>query len=323
MGYPSGVNEYILTRLENQHNKTQIAREIKREFRLTTELDAVRKYVARLAEKVQVSAKSTPVMRLFFDIETSPMTFWGWRPGQQYVRPENIIQHSRIICIGYKWQHEDKVKALEWNKDQDDSVLIRKFIKILGKADEIVGHNIDKFDLPIVRARAMQTDNLMYARYRTFDTLKKSRRYFRFPSNKLDELGKYLGVGQKTETGGADLWKDVTFKNDRKALSRMVSYCKNDVILTEDVFHVMMPFVDHNINHAVLKHKAKWCCPECLTDEVSLSHTDSTPMGYIKRNMKCHKCRKTYHISNKTYLNWILHLRHAKEIAAAAARAEK
>jgi hypothetical protein len=60
----------------------------------------------------------------------------------------------------------------------------------------------------------------------------------------------------------------------------MVDYCKQDVILVEDVFVAFSPYIDHNTNFAVLKGKDKWACPECASEKVELSHTDTTPLGY-------------------------------------------
>ena len=303
--YTDTIKDYILTRLETMHNKSQVAREVKRVFRLEQDVEAIRSAINATVAQANFEVEDEPVKRLFFDIETSPMVFWGWRCGQQYMRPDQIIDNWKVICIGYKWQHEDQVYALQWDDEQGEKEMLKKFIKILGEADEIIGHNIDRFDLPKIRTRAIYNAELAYSNYRTLDTLKKARKYFSFPSNKLDELGKYLGVGQKMETGGSDLWKEVAFENNREALDKMVAYCKQDVILTEDVFSVMMPYIDHNTNHAVLKRLDKWHCPECTSEKVELSHTQTTPMGYIKRHMKCNKCRKSYHVSNRTYLRWI------------------
>jgi len=107
------------------------------------------------------------------------------------------------------------------------------------------------------------------------------------------------------ETGGHELWEDIVLHRDPTALKKMVKYCERDVILLEDVFTKMCPYVDHNTNFAVQKRLDKYCCPECTSDQVKLSHTDTTPMGYIKRHMKCLKCKKFFHVSNRTYLRWI------------------
>lgn len=182
--------------------------------------------------------------------------------------------------------------------------MIKEFIKVLGKADEIVGHNGDRFDIKELRTRAIIERILMFPKYRTLDTLKKARQYFNFNSNKLDYLGQVLQVGRKLDHEGFKLWEDIVERKDAKQLNKMVEYCKQDVILLEDVFHVIAPYIDHNTNHSVLGGGKKWGCPECGSLNVSLCHTDTTAMGYIKRHMKC-KCKKQFHVSNKTYLQFL------------------
>jgi len=145
----------------------------------------------------------------------------------------------------------------------------------------------------------------MFPRYRTLDTLKKSRKYFNFHSNKLDYLGEYLEVGRKQEHDGFQLWIDVVEGKDKERLEEMVSYCEQDVILLEDVFSVLSPYIDHNTNFAIVSGGEKYHCPNCSSKNTKLSHTDTTPMGYIKRNMKCLDCRKQFAISNKSYVNYL------------------
>ena len=308
--YGKQVDEFIKLKLESTSNNTAIARQVIKEFELSKDLEAVRKHIARTREKLQIKGQARQLKRLFFDIETSYVYAPVWRTGEQYIGFNNLKGEVKIICISYKWQYEDTVHTLTWNENQDDKDMIRKFIKILGSADEIIGHNHERFDLRQLRTRAIQQGVLMYPKYRTFDTLKKARKYFSFMSNKLDYLGQVLEVGRKLDHEGFALWKGVVegeTKTKRKEyLKKMVDYCEQDVILLEDVFNVLMPYVDHNVNHAVLKfgYEGRWRCPECSSSNVKLSHTDTTPMGYVKRHMRC-ECKKTYHISNRTYQQFI------------------
>ena len=62
---------------------------------------------------------------------------------------------------------------LVWDKNQDDTKLVKEFIQVIKQADEIVAHNGDKFDMKELRTRALLTENLMFPVYRTLDTLKK------------------------------------------------------------------------------------------------------------------------------------------------------
>ena len=58
---------------------------------------------------------------------------------------------KKIICISYKWQYEDKVRTLKWNPETlCDKQMIEEFIKVLGRADEVCGHNGDRFDMKTI-----------------------------------------------------------------------------------------------------------------------------------------------------------------------------
>ena len=309
--YTKEVTEFIKLRCESTSNNTAIARQVIKEFELDVELERVRKRVQKIRTNHKVRAEGYQVKRLFADIETGYYTAPVWGCFKQFIRPEVLRGEKKIICISYKWQYEDKVHTLKWvEKDGEfcDKELIKKFIKVLAQADEVCGHNWDRFDEKEIRARAILNGVLMYPKYRTIDTLKKVKQFARFPSNKLDYLGKAMEVGQKLEHAGFNLWERCqegdTKKIRKDALAEMVAYCEQDVILLEDVFNVLMPYIDHNTNFAVLKGGHKWQCPECGGKDVELSHTDTTPMGYIKRHMRC-SCKKTYHISNRSYQKYL------------------
>lgn len=296
------IREYVKTRYETDKNITHLAAEIKGKFELDGSLENVRKNISNLLLKAELSKKKSQIKRLFFDIETSYYvvpTFQFWKVN---INADHIIRDKKIICICYKWQYEDEVHTLVWDKNQDDTKLIKDFIQVIKHADEIVAHNGDKFDMKELRTRAILTDNLMFPVYRTLDTLKKARQYFRFASNKLDYIGKSLGVGRKLDHEGLKMWMDICERKDEAQLQKMLEYCQQDVILLEDVYTAISPYIYHNTNFAILKGGQKWHCPECASKNCKLSHTDATAMGVIRRHMKCLDCKKFYKISNKTYL---------------------
>jgi hypothetical protein len=82
-------------------------------------------------------------------------------------------------------------------------------------------------------------------------------------------------------------------------------YCEKDVILLEDVYSALSPYIWHNNNFAVLTGAEKWDCPECAGGNVEMYNTYTTAMGVVRRNMKCGDCRKQYRISNRTYLSML------------------
>jgi len=241
------------------------------------------------------------IKRLFFDIETSPNIGLFWSAGfKKTITPEDIIKERAIICIAYKWAGEDKVHALTWDTEQSDKTLLEKFIKVANTADELVGHNGDKYDLPWVRTRCLFHRIPVFPNYSTIDTLKSARSKFRFNSNKLDYIAKFLGIGRKISTG-YDLWKKVVLDKNRKALIEMVEYCKHDVILLENVYNEMSSYIPAKVHHGILAGGKKCSCPECGKENFKLSKKRMSALGTIRVQLQCNDCGKYHTVSEKTY----------------------
>lgn len=237
--------------------------------------------------------------RLFFDIETSYCVGWFWRPSfKTSISYDQIIKESAIICICYKWQGSDKIHSLKWDKG-DDKGIIKKFSEILLDADEVVGHNSDKFDLKWVRTRCLVSGIKSLPEFKSIDTLKISRQKFNFPSNRLDAIGKYLGFGGKKDTGGIQLWHDIIQKNSTKAMGEMISYCKRDVELLEKVFLKLEGYSKHKTH---LGDESR-DCPYCGSDNTGLNNRVVSASGGIKCRMKCHDCSKYFSISLRSFNN--------------------
>ncbi len=307
MKYSKNIREYAKVRMEQNPNNTHVAKELKLMFKLPQDLDSVRKIVSMWRKNLLIKAKSLPIKRLFFDIETSyyvlKINTWQLRSNLKYFDHNDIIREKEIICISYKWQYENEVHTLDWRNGEKS--MLKDFIKVLGDADEIVAHNGDKFDIKFLRTRCLFNRVLMFPTYRTLDTLLKARGRFLFASNRLDYLGKFMGAGGKEEHEGMKMWTEIVENQSQEYLDKMIAYNKRDVALLEDVFTVMSPYMDHNNNFAVLTGGEKWHCPACASGNVKMYRTYSTPMGTIRRNMKCNSCKKQYKISNKTYLHML------------------
>lgn len=240
--------------------------------------------------------------RLFFDIETSPNIGFFWQSGYKLNIPYgNIIKERAIICICYKWEGDDKVYSLNWDKNQDDKELLEKFITVANEAHELVGHNGDRFDLPWIRTRCLFHRIPCFPNYTTLDTLKQSRSKFRFNSNRLDYIAQYLGVGEKSETGGFDLWKDIVLNNSQIAMKTMVEYCKNDVVILEKVFHHIKNYVPHKSHFGVLTTGEKSSCPECGSEDLRHSQTRYSAAGTPRVQVQCNDCHKYHTVANRTY----------------------
>ena len=232
--------------------------------------------------------------RLYFDIETSPNIGLFWSAGyKQKIDYSNIIKERSIICICYKWEDEKQVHSLSWDKNQSDKKLLQDFIKVANQADELVGHNGDKFDLPWVRTRCLYHRIELFPKYVTIDTLKLSRRQFRFNSNRLDYIASFLGIGKKIKTD-FNLWKDIVLNKCEKSMAKMIDYCKQDVKLLEQVHKELRLHDTPKTHYGVVLSNDKRLCPECASNNVIISKTRITAGGTKQIQYKCNDCGK-YH----------------------------
>jgi uncharacterized protein YprB with RNaseH-like and TPR domain len=232
--------------------------------------------------------------RLFFDIETSPNIGLFWEAGyKKNIDYSNIIKERAIICICYKWEDDKEVGSVHWDSKQCDKALLTKFIKIANQADELVGHNGDRFDLAWIRTRCLFHRIDMFPKYVTIDTLKVARSIFKFNSNKLNYIADYLGIGQKIKTEFG-MWKDIVLNKDKKAMDKMIIYCKKDVILLEKVFKEINNHIPAKTHYGVNFGQDRGSCPECGSDEIIIQLRRTTASGIKKIIYKCKTCNK-YH----------------------------
>jgi uncharacterized protein YprB with RNaseH-like and TPR domain len=241
----------------------------------------------------------TTPKRLFFDIETSPNVGLFWEAGYKKTIPtDNIIKERSIICICYKWQGQKTVYSLKWDKNQCDKEMLKEFIDVANLADELVGHNGNRFDLPWIRTRCLFHSIDMLPRYQTIDTLTVARRRFRFNSNRLDYISKYLGFEGKIKTS-FQLWKDIILNNSRSAMSKMVEYCCEDVVQLEKVFLKLAQHIENTTHHGLNKGGKKHSCRECGSTDTRINHTRYTAAGYQRLSVKCGNCFKQFTVAGR------------------------
>lgn len=229
--------------------------------------------------------------RLYFDIEVSPNIGFFWNPGHKIsIGYDNIIHERAIICICYKWEGEKKVHSLQWDSKQNDKKMLESFIKVANQSDEMVGHNGDRFDLTWIRTRCLFHGIPVFPNYTTIDTLKFARSKFRFNSNRLDYIGKFLGLGQKIHTT-FNLWKDIVLKNCDASMNKMVKYCKQDVTLLEQIHQKLNNYIPAKVHYGVINGGEKVSCPEC-GGPTKINLTKVSASGAKKQQRQCKNCGK-------------------------------
>ena len=230
--------------------------------------------------------------RLFFDLESSPNIGLFWEAGyKKNIDYSNIIKERAIICICYKWEGERDVHSLQWDHKQNDKRMLEAFVKVANEADELVGHNGDKFDLAWIRTRCLFHGIEMFPNYVTIDTLKIARSKFKFNSNRLNYIADFLGFGQKIKTD-FNLWKNIVLHKDPKAMADMIKYCKKDVILLEKVYHELAKHIPPRTHYGVIFGADRGSCAECGSDELIKQRRKILRSGQIKVIFRCKTCGK-------------------------------
>lgn len=212
---------------------------------------------------------------LFFDIENSPNKAYVWQLWTEVVSDNMIESPWFMLCYGAKWLHEKKVMSsalidfsTEYKKDpENDKKVLEKLWKLLNEADIVIAHNAVKFDVRKTNARFIMNGMPPPSPYKIVDTLKVARKYFFFTSNKLDNLGKYLGVGEKMDTGGFKLWTGC-MAGKKSAWKKMVAYCKRDVILLEKIYKKLLPYMSTHPNLGNYVDSESQSCPKCGSEKL-------------------------------------------------------
>lgn len=238
------------------------------------------------------TAANTAYRIAIVDIENAPNIGYTWGRYEQ-----NVIAFEEewyMLSFAVKWVGDKRGQCfalpdfpLYKTEPTNDRELVKKLREVLDEADLVIGHNILDFDIRKANSRMIYHGLTPPSPYKTVDTLKLARSNFMLNSNKLDDLGQYLGVGEKVETGGFSLWLGCMY-GDELAWKRMKKYNLADVELTEKVYMRLRAWHNHHPNITLATGQAH-LCPVC--------GSKTERRGW--RPLKSYRAR-SYHCLNKT-----------------------
>ena len=230
---------------------------------------------------------------LLYDLETSPNLGAYF----QLYKEGNIVWNVKdwhILTFAYKWLGDKTTKVVAlpdfklYKKDnENDKELVKELWKLFDEADIVIAHNGNSFDQKKSNARFIYHGLPAPTPYKQIDTKLVAKRYFNFDSNKLDDLGKYFGLGRKLQTGGHELWQGC-MRGDKKSWKIMCDYNKQDVVLLEKVYLKMRGWDIQHPNIALMRDKLE-ACPNCGSDKLQRRGFDYTRSGKSQR-VQCISC---------------------------------
>lgn len=253
-------------------------------------LKTVPKFENLMPEEFEVKTRKPKI--LFWDIENAPNRSFTWGKWKQ-----NVIAFDSewyLLSFSVKWLGGKQItKCLadyEGYKpnSEDDKALTEELWTYLDAADILVAHNGDKFDTKKVFTKFIEHGLMPPKPAKSIDTLKVARRRFAFNSNKLDDLGRRLGVGRKLQHNGFELWLGC-MNGDPKAWSVMKKYNSQDVRLLQSVYEKLLPYIDNHPNVTVMAEK-EYGCRNCGSKNIHSRGRQFTSTGFRNR-YQCNDCK--------------------------------
>ena len=228
---------------------------------------------------------------LTIDIETSPLIAYSWGPVYETNLIE-VIDQTAVISYSAKWlggKHITKgwpdYKGYKKGR-LNDREIIKDIWRLLDEADIIVAQNGKRFDVKVMNARFLFHGLTAPSPYKIVDTLTEAKKYLRLPSYKLNDICNYYGIGGKVEHEGWGLWKKC-LRGDEKAWKRMLKYNKHDVVLTEKLYLLLLPFIKHPDRNIIEGTRGK--CPSCSSEKL-IKRGYAMVKGGSKAKLQCKNC---------------------------------
>lgn len=230
---------------------------------------------------------------LILDIEISPSLAAVWGLWKQNVSLPNLLGESEVLCWAAKWEGSEDVMSASVH-EEGKTAMMRMIHRLLEQADVVVTYNGEKFDLKILNQEFLFLGMQPPKPYHSVDLLSTMRRRFRGTSNKLDWWLGRLGIGKKTETGGAGLWI-ACMRGEPAAWSTMIKYNKDDVSLTEALLRRVRAWIpNYPVQPPVVNVDTGEVIPVCACGSVHFQSRGYkwTVGGVAYRQYQCQTCGK-------------------------------
>ena len=231
---------------------------------------------------------------LIYDIETSYLVSGNWGIYDQ--NAATVLSDWQILCFAYKWLGEKKVHIVSMDEypdykpgtfQQNDYNVVKRLWELFNEADIIVAHNGNSFDQKKSQARMMIHGFDPPAPYKQIDTKIAMRRVAAHTSNKLSDLAKALEITHKQDAGGIDTWTGC-MEGNPKAWKHMKKYNKYDVIVLEELYLKLRPWISNHPNVAALDEII--ACPKCKSKKLRKKMKRHMANTGWKQQYQCMDC---------------------------------
>ena len=207
---------------------------------------------------------------LYFDIETSLAKSYHFGQFKQYLGVKQQVQESHLLSHAWAWGDEPVVGSIltrEEMLNHDPERLVLEAWALFDNADIIVAHYGKKFDIPKMNGYFLKYGLQPPSPYKVVDTKEISSKKFLLPFNSLEYLAKALGVQQKIDNSGMQLWIDCD-NGKQESLDEMLAYNIGDVEALRDVYNRLITWDNNGVNMGLYNDDHTSLCTHCGSDNI-------------------------------------------------------
>lgn len=223
---------------------------------------------------------------LTLDIETSPNLADVWGLWKQNVGLAQLRQSTEMLCFAAKWEDEGDVQFFS-QFEHGRTEMVAEAWKLLDEADVVVHFNGRAFDIPHINREILVAGMAPPRPFAEVDLLQVVKRRFRFPSNKLDYVARELLKKSKVEHIGHALWQRC-IAGDPEAWAQMEEYNRGDVLITEELYHLLLPWIEQHPHRGLYGDHGD-ACPNCGSDDIRKRGLAYTRLG-VYQQYRCENC---------------------------------
>ena len=253
----------------------------------------------------------------YLDIEKSFNISGHFGAWSQNLRQEAKFRESHILSYCYAFNDDSDIKgsiipAKELKDDfvkclvegkvhtTVDELLVLELWALFNNSDVIVAYNGRGFDVKEIQARFLMYGLPPTSPVKVIDPLLIVKDKFRLPFKSLKYVAEFLGVTQKLENSGNDLWKKATM-GDEEALQEMLDYNKGDIITLREVYKKLQGWGNSGTNLALYNANHDTLCTNCGSDDITSLDGKYAYTAQRRYSLyRCNSCKAVLRSNRKT-----------------------
>lgn len=158
-----------------------------------------------------------------------------------------------ILCASYESSEDPgRVRTIRqdrtnprWRKGirGDDKELVKQVCTLVRSHDVVVAHNGSRFDIPMLRTRALRWGLSPLKEVKLVDPCTIAFRKFKLRSNSLGRIADYVGITDRKTPLDMSVWADVMLNGSAKGMNKIVEHCEADIRVLRGVLRFVKPFI--------------------------------------------------------------------------------